>query len=272
MITTSVSIHYEKIENYYETYIRKWSGVWTRLQETQNLLLDSMILGLQGRTASAVNLLRAALESIVTGVFYHYLAQKEYREKASVVNSIRISRKDDSFSDLIDEAIDSIDDEFNIPFILETVVTKISLSYKPPLKVPTFKSMLRQISEWRVVDNPVEEIMQIKEGIFDPLSSFSHSLHEGTYIKGAMFADNINILLGRDLDTEEFKIYARNFNIMCKHTLIFYLNSTEELQRTETYSEMFSIFMKQNQRVFTTMKDIVDQIQKNITKWDSMKE
>ncbi|MFW9912914.1 MAG: hypothetical protein ACFFEU_10610, partial [Candidatus Thorarchaeota archaeon] len=76
LIIISFQEHYRENNDYYQIVIQNWMGIWTRFQETLNLLRDSMILGLQGRTVSATNLLRSVLESITAGVFYHFLAQE----------------------------------------------------------------------------------------------------------------------------------------------------------------------------------------------------
>ncbi len=265
LIVISVGKHYGEDTSFYQSFISKWSGVWTRLVETLNLLFDSMIIGLEGRSTSATNLLRPALESITTGVFYHYLAQKEYRDEALVVNQIRIGRNEDTFTDLIEEAIESIPEKSTIPLNLEAAVTKIALMAEPHLHVPKFKTMLKQIGEWGIVNNTVEELVdQLYSTLWISLSSYSHSLHEGTYIKNAMFENDINILLGKQIDFNAFKDYSKKFKSICYVALILYLNSTEEIQRIETFSAMFSEFLKRNPTVREVLKDVIDQIEKNI--------
>jgi hypothetical protein len=270
LIIVSFQEHHRENMDHYQIVIQKWMGIWTRFQETLNLLRDSMILGLQGRTVSATILLRPVLESITSGVFYHFLAQEEYRKKASVVESLEIGRGNDVFSGLVEEVINEIEDKLDVPFYLEAMVTKKSLDSKPPLGVPKFKSMLKQISDWGVIDNPQEEIMELLNNrMFGSLSSFSHSLHEGTYIRGAMLSKNINILLGWELDFESFKEYSRGFGSLCYIVLVFYLNSTEELQKTESFSRIFEKFLEINPKANTVLESIVEQIKENIHKWKS---
>ncbi len=265
LITFSASEQYGKNTPFFQSYIKKWSGLWARLIETLNLLFDSMILGLEGRTVSANVLLRPTLESIITGVFYHYLAQKEYRDKAMVIARILIGRNKDTFSDLVEEAIESINDESIIPLNLEAAITKTALTSTPPLRVPKVKTMLEQIGEWGIFDNPIEEVVN---GLYSEwwisLSSYSHSLHEGTYIKGAMFEDDIDILLGKKIDFVEFKVYSQNFSRLCRIILIFYLNSTEELQRINIFSAKFSEFLRKYPAARKVLHHVIEQIEHNI--------
>jgi len=265
LIISSAIEHYGENTLFYQSYMRRWSGLWARLHETLNLLYDSLVLALEGRTVGANILLRPALESIITGIFYHYLAQKEYRGKASIVARIQIGRNKDTFSDLVEEAVESIGEESIIPLNLETAVTKIVLTSTPHLHVPKLKTMLKQIGEWGIINNPIEEVVyQLYSKWWVSLSSYSHSLHEGTHIKGAMFEDDIDILLGKRMDVDEFRVFSQKFNRLCHIILIFYLNSTEELQRNNTFSAKASEFLKDNPTAGKVLHDVTEQIEKFI--------
>ncbi len=266
-VTFSSQIHHQKDQDLYWQYVKKWTGLWLRLQETLNILQDSMTLGFQGRTSSAFNLLRSALESIVTGVFYYFLSQNHYREIAHIVKHKTIGRNSHRFKDLVKEAIDSIEDKSEVPLKLEAQIAGIASESMPPLFLPSFREMTRQIAVWEIVDNSVDETMDfLYRGFFNAFSTYTHSLFESTYIQSGTSTGNINLMIGWDIDLNAFQEYSRLFNLTCSTVLILYLSSTLELQTTAAFSKLFSIYLNKHPDVKSVFNKIIEQIKGLIKK------
>jgi len=264
-ITTFSSDQHHQIDTNPSRDFGRWYGIWCRMQETLNILYDSVVLGLEGRTTSSTNLLRAAMESIVTGVFYHHLSLPEYRASALVVNDLRIGRNSDVFHNLVTEAIASIENEKDIPLQLEYQVSRIAYAANPPLHVPSFKAMLKQIAEWKVLENDTKEIIDnLYDKWFDHLSTYAHSLIDSSYISGAAKSGNMEILLGWDVDVDSFRNFANEFNSMCIIVLHLFLASTVELQTTREFSNRISYFLEKNPQVDSILKSIIMQIRELI--------
>ncbi len=267
IVTFSSQPYHQKDQDLHWQYVKKWIGIRFRLQETLNILQDSMTLGFQGRTSSAFNLLRSALESIVTGVFYYFLSQNHYREIAHIVKHKTIGRNNHRFQDLVKEAIDSIEDKSEVPLRLESQIAGIASESQPPLILPTFREMTRQIAEWKLVGHSADETMNLLyRGFFNEFSTYTHSLFESTYVQSGTSAGNINLLLGWDIDLNAFQEYSRLFNLTCSTVLILYLSSTLELQTTSAFSKLFSIYLNKHPDVESVFGEITEQIKGLIKK------
>jgi len=206
LVHSSYLVHHQRDEEIFTQYFKKWAGLWVRLHESLNILQDSMILGLEGRTTSASNLLRPALESIVTGVFYFRLSQKKYHDKAHVIRNSDTGRKNGKFLDLIDEAIDSIKDRTSVPVELERQVTRITLESDPPFRVPRFETMLKQIIEWDTLGTEDVDLYDfLYNTMFGKLSTYSHSLHETSYARRGLDSNRPEIMFGWAIDSEAFQ-------------------------------------------------------------------
>lgn len=230
LVHFSYLVHHQRDEEIFTQQFIKWAGLWVRLRESLNILQDSMILELEGRTTSASNLLRSALESIVTGVFFYCFSQKEYRNKAYVIKNSDTGRKDTKFLDLIDDAIDSIKDKTAVPVELERQVTKIALESDPPFRVPKFKTMLKQIIEWDTLGTEDVELYDfLHKTMFGELATYSHSLHETSYARRGLDSDRPEIMFGWAVDPEAFQEYSGYFRLTCIVVLLCFLNQTIEM-------------------------------------------
>jgi hypothetical protein len=255
--------HHKRNGEVFTEYFKKWAGIWVRHLESQNILFDSMTLGLEGRTTSASSLLRPALESIVTGVFFHYLSQIECREKAFVIEKSDSGRKSGrKFLDIVKQAIERIEDKTAIPVELERQVTRILLQSEPTLHMPKLKVMLEQIDEWEIlIVKGVKLVDLLKKKMFDPLSTYSHSLHETSYARRGLDTGRPEIMFGWAVDPESFQEYSAAFKSTCIVVLTFFLASTEELQKTAQFSEIIKHYLRENPEVTSLFSSIVKSIE-----------
>lgn len=265
LVHFSYLVYHQRDEEIFTQHFMKWAGLWVRLRESLNILQDSIILGLEGRTTSASNLLRPALESIVTGVFFYCFSQKGYRDKAHVLRNSDTGRKNGEFLDLIDDAIDSIKDKTAVPVELERQVTRIALESDPILPVPRFKTMLKQIIEWDTLGTEDVDLYDfIHKTMFGKLSTYSHSLHETSYARRGLDSGRPEIVFGWAVDPEAFQEYSSYFRLTCIVVLLYFLNQTIELQKTRIFSDMITQFFKDNPDVFSVLGSVADQIREAI--------
>lgn len=268
MITGLVHSSYLRHHNYdndvFNQHFVKWAGLWFRVIESLNVLQDSMILGLEGRTSSAFNLLRPALESIVAGSFYYCMSQTEYRNKAEKTrNSDRGRKSGYKIMELIEKVIRTTKDKDSIPAELERQITRMSVESESEIYLPKIELMLEQLEEWEIV--PVESGQSIVEilyrKLFSRLSDFSHSIYHVSYAGRGIESRNHNVLFGWDVDLELFKDYAQHFRFLCITILHFFLNLTEEIQKTQSFYEMMSEYIGNNTDMNSILGSVPEQIQ-----------
>lgn len=268
MITGLVHSSYLHHHNYdndvFTQHFAKWAGLWFRVIESLNVLQDSMILGLEGRTSSAFNLLRPALESIVTGSFYCCMSQTEYRDKAEKTRNSDSGRKSGcKIIELVEEVIRTTDDKESIPAELERQITRMSLESDSEIHLPGISSMLKQLVEWKIVsvDSDLSIVEILHKKLYSKLSDFSHSIYHASYAGRGIESRNYDVLFGWDVDLELFKDYANNFRFLCITILLFFLNLTEEIQKTQSFYEMISEYISNNPDIHSILGSVPEQIQ-----------
>jgi hypothetical protein len=241
----------------------RWAGLWFRVIESLNILQDSMILGLEGRSSSAFNLLRPALESIVNGVFYYCISQTEYREKAKTIKDSDKGRKSGKIIDLVEEVIRTTKDKDSIPVELERQLTRMSLDYDSEIYLPKFSVMVDQIEEWKIIDEESEEGLSdiLYSNLFKKLSSYSHSVYHVSYAGRGIESRNHDVLFGWDVDFDSFKEYSNHFRFACIIIILFFLNLTEEIQKTQSFYDMMSEYIKNHPDMHSVLGTIPEQIQ-----------
>ncbi|MHA2323042.1 MAG: hypothetical protein ACXACG_15525 [Candidatus Thorarchaeota archaeon] len=266
LVHSSYLRHHDNDDDVFTKHFVKWAGLWFRVIESLNVLQDSMILGLEGRTSSAFSLLRPALESIVSGAFYYCVSQSEYRDKAHKIRKADSGRRSGKILDLVEEVIRTTEDKDSIPAELERQITRMSMESKDEIHLPKIRLMLDQIEEWEIVDvesdQTLTEILYSK--LFSRLSEYSHSVYHASYAGRGIESKNHDVLFGWDVDLEKFKEYANHFRFLCITILHFFLNLTEEIQKTSKYCYMMSEYIKENPEIRAVLGSVPDQILKFI--------
>ncbi len=262
IIHSSYLHHHDNDKNLFTQNFVKWSGLWFRVIESLNILQDSMILGLEGRTSSAFNLLRPALESIVAGAFYHCLSQSQYRERAEIIRKSDIGRTK-GIINLVEEVIKNTADRNSIPAELERQMTRMSVEFASDVHLPKIGLMLAQLEEWEVL--PVETELSLSEilhsTLYTKLSDYSHSIYHSSYAGKGIESRNHDVLFGWDVDIGSFKEFANHFRFLCAIILHFFLNLTEEIQKTQSYVGMMLEYIGNIPDMHLILGTIPEQIQ-----------
>ena len=240
--------------------IREWLGVWKRFIDSLNLLRDSLVLGLQGRVIGAAILLRPAAESMVTGAFYNHLSQAEFRKRAKVLKGVTCGENNElPFLDVVEKAIENIEDNDDISFRLKNEVTKLAMKSSPELRLPKYRVMIRQLVEWDVPNNEPEFIMKHVHGDFfnEVLSGYAHSLLSESYLGRGEAPD---VALSLSADTKAIQEYSRIFQGACITILLYFLGSTEDMQKTREFSEAITKYLQNNPNADSVLASIPAQI------------
>ncbi len=251
-----------------EECIREWLGIWTRFIDSLNLLRDSLVLGLQGRIIGAAILLRPALESIITGAFYNHLSQAEFRERAKVLKGVSCGENNElPFLDVVEKAIENIEDNDDISFRLENEITKLAMKSSPELRLPKYGVMVRQLVEWGVPNNEPEFIVKHIHGDFfnKVLSGYAHSLLPESYLGRGEAPD---VALSLPADKKSIQEYTRIFQGACIIILLYFLGSTEDMQKTREFSEAITKYLQNNPNADSVLASIPDQILESIEEND----
>ena len=267
LVHSSYKDHHNNDDDVFSQHFVKWAGLWYRVQESLNILQDSLILGLEGRTSSAMNLLRPALESIVSGVFYYCISQTSYREKAKTIrDSDKGRRSGEKIFDLVEDVIRKTEDKATIPVEIERQLTSMSLDPDSEIHLPKYSLMVDQIEEWGIVDVDSGEGLSdvLYSNLFTKLSDYSHSVYHVSYAGRGIESKNHDILFGWDVDLESFKMYANHFRFVCITILLFFLNLTEEIQKTPSFHDMMSEYLSNNPDTHSVLGTIPKQIQEFI--------
>jgi hypothetical protein len=263
LVHSSYLHHHNDDADIFSQHFVKWAGLWFRTIESLNILQDSMILGLEGRTASAFSLLRPALESIVLGAFYYCISHVEYRETAMKIKNADSGRKSGKILDLVEEVIKTTKDKDSVPAEMERQITRMSLESDSEIFLPKIRLMLEQLEEWEIVGTEVEEGLSdiLYSTLFSRLSDYSHSIYHTSYAGVGIETGNQDVLFGWDIDIELFKKYVSHFRFLCVTILLFFLNLTEEIQKTQNFYDMMSDYINNNSDIHSILGTIPEQIQ-----------
>ena len=220
-----------------------------------------MILGLQGRTVAATTLLRPAFESIISGVFYHHLAQNKYRQSADYLRRIYKSAKGEPLLDIVEELVEEI--EHN-RLAQELEFKLLNRWLDSNFHIPTLKQMMQQIAHWNVLDNEGEDFMDaLYHGLWNQLSVYSHSLLNRTYIGSGLQHTPMLELRANDKAIQD---YTRLFRITCILVLLLLLASTEGLQDNPAFAKSMLKILRENPNIYDILGSIPNQIEDIISR------